>query len=142
MSQAGVSRRSLLLGIVATAGMAYGFRLQRECTHQVAAARNILNSLPHGKTISPIGRAFLDEARPPFNLTTLIGALEKRLGTTFDQLDEVSARHAILAAIEGDYDHSDLVEIHGWLIPRTSALLAAASFQVSLPTQSEQYDNV
>lgn len=141
MSCAEVSRRSLLAAAVVTVGLAYGVRWHRTRARHFEAARTILTSLPHSHTFTPLGRAFLDEARPPYNVTTLIEALERRLGTTFEQLDSDSARRAILAAIEDDFDRRDLIEIQGWLIPRTSALVAAARFRVGASLQTEQYDD-
>jgi hypothetical protein len=122
------SRRAILIGIAALSA-AGGRALFRhfESRRRTERAREIISRLAFTYDLTPFGRASVDRLALPPDFSVFVSILERHLGESFSTLNSDTAMQAIQAAMEDDFDKGDLVEVQGWLVPRTTALLAAAS---------------
>jgi hypothetical protein len=122
-----ISRRSILVGAALTAfagaeaAHLYTERARRRLVRQLIAYFATTYEL------LPLGRAYLDSPASPGDLSATVAALERRLVLT--SYDLASATQAVQTTVDLDFDRGDLVEVRGWLLPRTIALLAAADIQ-------------
>jgi hypothetical protein len=116
-----------MAGAAAGGAGAYFLRRYIQHTRNVAAARQLLFRFAESHDLVPLGLVSLSYLAPRNDLSTLVRDLEQRLHVSFSSLDYDAAALAIQAAIDDDFDRGDLMEIEGWLLPYTTALLAAAA---------------
>jgi hypothetical protein len=126
MSGKQLARRALLVGIaLAAGGVTYAWRSSVKRRRQLERAREVLHRILEPAAFRPLGAAYLAQQPAAARVEDLLGALERRLATRLDTLsDHDSAFGQIAAAIERDLEAGDVVELDGWVVAETAALIA------------------
>lgn len=68
-----------------------------------------------------IGRAYLDRFEQEHSATILNTRIQESMSDAGLAMDS----HALLRRIEIDFEHGEIVNLHGWLLSRTEARLCA-----------------
>jgi len=127
------SRRVFLAAIaLGAAGSTYFVRQRYKQQRRIKNARRALGSIINGQDYAPLGKGFVRPRGESLTIPTLLDDLEAKIGATLDTLNDGDVVSRLMAAIEADLDQGDVVEVDGWVIARTSAVLSALCFQMSV----------
>jgi hypothetical protein len=128
MSQRDIHRRYLLgslAAVVSASVTVAGVRRFEAAKRHRQTARRLTGLLGDKAAIAPLGRAYIAATEETLDLDGLIDALEQRLGDAIDALDDDTLLARLATAVREDFDQDDTVEVHGWVLARTSVRLAA-----------------
>jgi hypothetical protein len=137
MIQRKLARRGVLIAAALTAIGGHTIFQHVEKAKREAASRAFLQHLDRFQELVPLGNAALRLLAPHDDLLSLVSELERRIDLNLIEIDNSLALRAVDIAIENDFDRGDLLELRGWLLPRTTILLAAASVRAGPPSRAD-----